>query len=105
MGSLVLVACPDGDFACTVLRRIRSRKGLFAGDREHGYDRLIHRGWSPNRSVLAYVATQAALSALAVGAVRLPVLAAAGVTAVCAVALLSIIAAMGFDRGCPEATA
>lgn len=96
LGSLPLVAVPLAEIGCAVLRRARSGARLFAGDRGHGYDRLVSRRWSRNRAVSLYVVGQAVLSAAAVGAVHLPTPAAAAVTGGCALLLFSASAALGF---------
>lgn len=96
LGALPFVACPVGEVAVSVLRRKRSGARLSAGDRSHVYDQLVQRGWSRNRSVAVYVTTQAVLSALALVAVQLsPSLAGAAVVAG-GVALLGVVAALGF---------
>ncbi len=96
LGVLPLVACPAGELAFAVLRRIRSGKRLFTGDRSHVYDQLVDAGWSRTRTVGAYVAVQLVLAAVAVGAVHLSAGAAAVVTGVSAVVLFSAAAGLGF---------
>ena len=44
-----LLALPLAEILSTVTRRVVTRKPLFAGDRDHLYDRLTQRGWSPAR--------------------------------------------------------
>ena len=44
--ALALVALPVVEVACAVVRRLRSRRSLMAGDRDHPYDLLVARGWS-----------------------------------------------------------
>lgn len=96
LGALPLVACPIGELGVAVLRRKLSGARLSAGDRSHVYDQLVQRGWSRNRSVAALVIAQAILAALALIAVQLsPGLAAATVVAG-ALALLGMVAALGF---------
>ncbi len=105
LGSLLLVACPVAEVGCSVLRRARTRTGVFAGDRGHGYDRLVSRGWPRNKAVGAYVGAQAVLAATAVGAVHLRPVFAGAIAAACAVLLLWVSAALGFiTAGHPEAT-
>lgn len=43
LGLVALVGLPLVDLAATVLRRLRDRRPLFAGDRDHLYDRLCRR--------------------------------------------------------------
>jgi UDP-GlcNAc:undecaprenyl-phosphate GlcNAc-1-phosphate transferase len=105
LGSLPLVACPVAEVGCSVLRRARTRTGVFLGDRGHGYDRLVSRGWPRNKAVGAYVGAQAVLAATAVGAVHLRPEFAGAIAAGCALLLLGASAALGFiGAGHPEAT-
>jgi UDP-GlcNAc:undecaprenyl-phosphate GlcNAc-1-phosphate transferase len=50
---LVFLSVPLADAVFAILRRARSRQGLFTGDRRHYYDILLQRGWSVN-SVLRF---------------------------------------------------
>ena len=43
--ALALVGVPLIDLGVTVLRRMMARTSLFAGDRDHTYDRLFQTGW------------------------------------------------------------
>jgi UDP-GlcNAc:undecaprenyl-phosphate GlcNAc-1-phosphate transferase len=97
-GSLLLVAVPVAELGFAVLRRVRSRRHLFAGDRSHIYDQLVQGGWSPKRAAGAFIVVQAVLGAVAVGAVQLPPDAAGAVVATGGVALLVLAAALGFLR-------
>ena len=96
LGSLPLIACPAAELGFAVLRRVRSGRRLFAGDRSHVYDQLVSGGWSPKRAVGACVLAQALLSAIAVGAVHLSPAAAGAVTGACALGLLVLVAGLGF---------
>jgi UDP-N-acetylmuramyl pentapeptide phosphotransferase/UDP-N-acetylglucosamine-1-phosphate transferase len=96
LGALPLVACPIGELAVAVLRRKRSGARLSAGDRSHVYDQLVQRGWSRNRSVAALVLAQAVLVALALVAVNLSPGPAGATVVVGALALLAMVAALGF---------
>jgi UDP-GlcNAc:undecaprenyl-phosphate/decaprenyl-phosphate GlcNAc-1-phosphate transferase len=49
---LLLVSLPVADALLAAVRRLRSRKSPFSGDRRHFYDLLLQRGWSVG-SVLA----------------------------------------------------
>ena len=40
----LLVALPVADTAIAIVRRLRARRPLFAGDRSHVYDQLVDRG-------------------------------------------------------------
>jgi UDP-GlcNAc:undecaprenyl-phosphate/decaprenyl-phosphate GlcNAc-1-phosphate transferase len=46
---LLFLTLPLADVFLAVLRRARSRAGLFDGDRRHFYDILLRRGWSVRR--------------------------------------------------------
>ena len=96
LGALPLVACPAAELGFAVLRRLRSGSHLFAGDRAHIYDQLVDRGRSRTAAARTYVAAQAILAAVAVGATRLAPVPAGAVAAACAVALLATVAALGF---------
>jgi UDP-GlcNAc:undecaprenyl-phosphate GlcNAc-1-phosphate transferase len=43
---LVFLSLPLADAVLAILRRARSRQGIFTGDRRHFYDILLQRGWS-----------------------------------------------------------
>jgi len=51
LGGLMVFALPIGDTALAVVRRWRSGRSIFAGDRSHFYDQLIDRGYSVKRVV------------------------------------------------------
>jgi UDP-GlcNAc:undecaprenyl-phosphate/decaprenyl-phosphate GlcNAc-1-phosphate transferase len=46
---LLFLTLPLADVVLAVLRRVRSRAGLFDGDRRHFYDILLGRGWTVRR--------------------------------------------------------
>jgi UDP-N-acetylmuramyl pentapeptide phosphotransferase/UDP-N-acetylglucosamine-1-phosphate transferase len=46
---LLFLTLPLADVFLAVLRRARSRAGLFDGDRRHFYDILLRRGWTVRR--------------------------------------------------------
>ena len=49
VAAFALVALPAAEVAFAVVRRLRGRRSLLAGDRGHPYDRLVDRGWPPRR--------------------------------------------------------
>lgn len=49
------------DLVLTVLRRARSRRPLFVGDRSHSYDQLVDRGWSVPRVAMLSATAQVVL--------------------------------------------
>jgi UDP-N-acetylmuramyl pentapeptide phosphotransferase/UDP-N-acetylglucosamine-1-phosphate transferase len=68
--SFALVALPAAEVAFAVVRRLRGRRSVLAGDRGHPYDRLVARGWSRPSASTAYIAAQGILTVGAVFAVR-----------------------------------
>lgn len=105
VGCLLFVACPVGELGLAVVRRVRSGAGLFAGDRGHIYDQLVDRGWSRTRAATAYILAQALFTAAGVGAAHLPTEAAWAVAGVSGLAVVSILAALGFLTSTPRETA
>jgi len=51
VASIVVFMLPIVDTSCAVIRRFRSGKHIFAGDRSHLYDQLIDRGMSVGRVI------------------------------------------------------
>jgi len=51
LSPLVFISLPVADTLLAIVRRLRSRRSPFCGDRRHFYDLLLQRGWSV-RSVL-----------------------------------------------------
>jgi UDP-GlcNAc:undecaprenyl-phosphate GlcNAc-1-phosphate transferase len=64
--ALALVAVAVAEVAFAVVRRVRGRRSLMAGDRRHPYDRLVARGWPRSAASLAYMALEAILATGAV---------------------------------------
>ena len=93
-GALLFVGVPVADTAVAIVRRARARRSLLRGDRGHVYDQLVDRGWPVRRTVVVFVAVQAALTAAGVGIAHLSAgAAAASAAAVIGVTGLSAIAA------------
>ena len=105
LGALPLVGCPAAELCFAVVRRMRARTGLFAGDRGHIYDQLVDAGWTRNRTVGAYIAVQAVLVAAAVVAVRVPPPAAIAIVGGSTLALLSVVATFGLLTPTPPEAA
>ena len=59
IGPVLVIGLPVADCALSILRRILNRKAIFQGDREHIYDKLIHRGISVRGTVLICYLIQA----------------------------------------------
>lgn len=70
VAAFALVALPAAEVAFAVIRRLRGRQSLVAGDRGHPYDRLVQRGWPRTSASAAYVAAQGLLALGAVVAFR-----------------------------------
>jgi UDP-GlcNAc:undecaprenyl-phosphate GlcNAc-1-phosphate transferase len=94
VAAFALVAVAAAEVVVTVVRRGRSRRALFAGDRGHPYDRLVARGWPRPAASLAYIAAQAVVAAGAVAAGRNDSLPGAVAVDVAAAVLLLAAAAM-----------
>jgi len=92
----LLVAVPLADTAIAVLRRARSRRPLFAGDRSHVYDQLADRGWRVPRIVLTLVAVQCVTAGAGLVAWHVNAVAAAGVALGCVIAGAAIVWKVGF---------
>lgn len=58
---LAFAALPLGDAAVAILRRLRARRSPFHGDRQHFYDVLLQRGWTPRRVALSCYGVTATL--------------------------------------------
>jgi len=93
IAALALVAVPAAEVAFAIVRRLRARRSVLAGDRGHPYDRLVGRGWPRPAASLAYVGTEAVIAAAAVGAARWGSTTTAVVVDAAAAALLVALAA------------
>jgi UDP-GlcNAc:undecaprenyl-phosphate/decaprenyl-phosphate GlcNAc-1-phosphate transferase len=96
VAALLLVSVPVAEVAFAILRRTRSGRPLWSGDRGHPYDRLVRRGWRPSVAVATYVAVELVLvvAAIAVRALSANVV---GLVVAGAGALVLIVAyAAGF---------
>jgi len=60
--ALALVAVPVAEVAFAVIRRLRGRRSLLAGDRRHPYDRLVTRGWPRVLASAAYIGVELLLT-------------------------------------------
>ncbi len=70
VAAFALVALPAAEVAFAVVRRVRGRRSVLAGDRGHPYDRLVARGWARPSASAAYIAAQGILTVCAVLAYR-----------------------------------
>ena len=70
VAAFALVALPAAEVAFAVVRRLRGRRSVLAGDRGHPYDRLVARGWARPSASAAYITAQAVLTLGAVLAYR-----------------------------------
>jgi len=67
---VLVAALPLLDASLAVVRRISQHRSPLAGDRSHGYDLLLARGWPPRRVALFCYAATLALAAMALLALR-----------------------------------
>lgn len=96
VGALALVALPAAELAFAVVRRLRGRTSLVAGDSGHPYDRLVRRGWHRTAASLAYIGVEAVLGLGAVAIVRhLGLGAVIALDAAAAAVLVALAAATG----------
>jgi UDP-N-acetylmuramyl pentapeptide phosphotransferase/UDP-N-acetylglucosamine-1-phosphate transferase len=96
IAAVLLVGVPVADTSLAVLRRYRSGRPLFTGDRSHIYDQLVSRGWSASRASGTCVLAQALLVGVALSVFRAPVVVAAIVVAGTIGAVAVLLFAAGF---------
>ncbi|HXX91585.1 MAG TPA: MraY family glycosyltransferase [Acidimicrobiales bacterium] len=101
--ALCVVVVPALEVALAVVRRLRSRAPLSAGDRRHPYDLLVARGWPAGRASAGYVVTEASTVAVAVVAAHATA-AVATVAVVVVAAVLVVVAVRLGALGPPAAT-
>jgi UDP-GlcNAc:undecaprenyl-phosphate GlcNAc-1-phosphate transferase len=104
VAALALVAVPVGEVCFAVVRRVRGRLSLLAGDRGHPYDRLVARGWPRPAASLAYIAIEALFGAGAIVAVHVGAIAAAIAVDLAAAVLLTLAAGLAGALRPDEAT-
>jgi len=92
--ALALVAVPVAEVAFAMVRRLRGRRSVLAGDRGHPYDRLVARGWPRPAASLAYIGTEAVIAGAAVAAALRGTTTTAVVVDAAAAALLVALAAL-----------
>lgn len=92
--TIALVGYPIVEVVSTVARRLIGRLPLFAGDRDHVYDRMVRRGFSPGSTVALLLGAQSVVVASAVAADALAELV-AGVAVVSLVAAATVLASLG----------
>jgi UDP-GlcNAc:undecaprenyl-phosphate/decaprenyl-phosphate GlcNAc-1-phosphate transferase len=59
--ALALLAIPVAELTCAVVRRVRGRRALTAGDRNHPYDQLVRSGWSRLAASVVYIGAELAV--------------------------------------------
>jgi UDP-N-acetylmuramyl pentapeptide phosphotransferase/UDP-N-acetylglucosamine-1-phosphate transferase len=104
VAAVLLVGVPVADTSLAILRRHRSGRPLFTGDRSHVYDQLVSRGWSAPRASGTCVLAQAILAAVALSVFRAPVAVAAAVVACTIGAVAVLLFAAGFAAPTKEST-
>lgn len=92
--AIALIGYPIVEVVSTVARRLIGRLPLFAGDRDHVYDRMVRRGFSPGSTVALLLGAQSVVVASAVAADALAELV-AGVAVVSLVAAATVLASLG----------
>jgi len=103
IGALALVALPTAELGWAVLRRARSQRSVLQGDRDHPYDRLVRRGWTPGQASAAYAGVELVLAGAAVaGRAASPALAGLLVATALAGPLVASWAAGLLDRPVAE---
>jgi UDP-N-acetylmuramyl pentapeptide phosphotransferase/UDP-N-acetylglucosamine-1-phosphate transferase len=66
LAAIVVFLLPIVDTSCAVIRRFRSGKHIFAGDRSHLYDQLVDRGMSVGRVITLFYLLAVLVTALGV---------------------------------------
>src|SRR5262249_54009892 len=61
----LLLGVPVADTSIAVIRRWRTKRPLFEGDRGHVYDQLVDRTWSSERATVACIGAQVVLAVVA----------------------------------------
>ena len=103
IAAVLLVGVPVADTSLAVLRRYRSGRPLFTGDRSHIYDQLVSRGLSSSRATGICVLAQALLVGIALSVFHAPVAVAAVVVACTIGAVAVLLFAAGFAAPTKEA--
>jgi UDP-GlcNAc:undecaprenyl-phosphate GlcNAc-1-phosphate transferase len=104
LASPILVALPLAEIAWAVLRRLRARLPVLAGDRGHSYDHLSSRGWSAATIAVVAFAVQLVLDGVGYGAGQGSIAAVVAVLVLTTALLLSVAAIGGFLRPVPDAS-
>jgi UDP-GlcNAc:undecaprenyl-phosphate GlcNAc-1-phosphate transferase len=92
VAAIAIVAIPVAEVAFAVLRRLRARQAITAGDRRHPYDLLVARGWRRSAAAVAYVGGEGLFAVAAVGTSKAHNLAGA-VACVCVTAVVVVFLA------------
>jgi UDP-GlcNAc:undecaprenyl-phosphate GlcNAc-1-phosphate transferase len=103
IAAVLLVGVPVADTSLAILRRYRSGRPLFTGDRSHVYDQLVSRGLSSSRATGICVLAQALLVGIALSVFHAPVAVAAVVVACTIGAVAVLLFAAGFAAPTKEA--
>jgi UDP-GlcNAc:undecaprenyl-phosphate GlcNAc-1-phosphate transferase len=67
---IAFLGLPLGDAFAAVVRRLRGRQSLVAGDRRHFYDLLLRRGWSVRRILVFSAVATLILAVVSLSTVR-----------------------------------
>jgi two-component system nitrate/nitrite response regulator NarL len=95
---LLVAGLPLFDADLAVVRRLRGAASPFDGDRRHGYDLLLARGWSPRRVALVSYSITAAMGAVGWIGLRLDPRRLWVLAALCFAALFAIALRLGSLR-------
>jgi UDP-GlcNAc:undecaprenyl-phosphate GlcNAc-1-phosphate transferase len=94
----LVISVPLADTAIAIIRRRRSHRPLWEGDRSHIYDQLVARGLSVQATATACASAQAVLVLAAYVAAQGSVAVALGVLAVGEVVFAAVLVMSGFTR-------
>lgn len=64
--TLMVLALPLVDLAAVVIKRARSKKSIFAGDRSHLHYFLVDKGWKPQKAVYLFWGLAAILGGISI---------------------------------------
>jgi len=101
LGALMVCALPLFDTTLAVVRRLRNRRPIMAGDRSHFYDQLVDRGLSVRQTVLVCYALAVLFAALGCLAIYIRTRYAAIVYVGVVIAIAVAVVAAGMVRKLP----
>jgi UDP-GlcNAc:undecaprenyl-phosphate GlcNAc-1-phosphate transferase len=66
---LLILSLPILDMSLAIFRRIKNRKNIFAGDRDHYYDKLLKKGFTQKQTVLISFGASSISASIGIGLV------------------------------------